>query len=152
MRLALLAVGQIRGMEEAPLYENYVGRITASGRQIGFDGLHLTEIKEHATAPAKLLAALDSHKGLVVLLDETGENLTSRQFADSLAAWRDDGRGDALFVIGPVDGFDPALKTRGHMTLSLGKMTWPHMLTRIMLAEQLWRAISILSGHPYHRD
>ena len=87
-----------------------------------------------------------------MLLDEGGENWTSRQFADGLAAWRDNGRGDALFVIGPADGFDAALKARGHITLSLGKMTWPHMLTRIMLAEQLWRAISILSGHPYHRD
>ena len=152
MQLAVLAVGQMRGMDEAPLYQNYAKRIAQSGRQIGFDGLHLTEIKEHASASTKLRTALDSHQGLIVLLDEGGENWTSRQFADRLAAWRDDGRGDALFVIGPADGFDTALKARGHITLSLGKMTWPHMLTRIMLAEQLWRAISILSGHPYHRD
>ena len=96
----------MRGMDEAPLYAKLCRTNCQSGRQIGFDGLHLTEIKEHATAPAKLLAALDSHKGLIVLLDEGGENWTSRQFADSLAAWRDDGRGDALFVIGPADGFD----------------------------------------------
>ena len=152
MQLAVLAVGQMRGMDEARLYQNYAKRIAQSGRQIGFDGLHLTEIKEHASASTKLLTALDSHQGLIVLLDEGGENWTSRQFADRLAAWRDDGRGDALFVIGPADGFDAALKARGHITLSLGKMTWPHMLTRIMLAEQLWRAVSILSGHPYHRD
>ena len=152
MRLAVLAVGQMRGMDEAPLYQNYAKRIAQSGRQIGFDGLHLTEIKDHATAPAKLLTALEAHRGLIVLLDEGGENWTSRQFADGLAAWRDDGRGEALFVIGPADGFNDAIKARGHKTLSLGKMTWPHMLTRIMLAEQLWRAISILSGHPYHRD
>ena len=142
----------MRGMDEAPLYQNYAKRIAQSGRQIGFDGLHLTEIKDHATASAKLLTALEAHRGLIVLLDEGGENWTSRQFADGLAAWRDDGRGEALFVIGPADGFDDAIKARGHKTLSLGKMTWPHMLTRIMLAEQLWRAISILSGHPYHRD
>ena len=142
----------MRGMDEAPLYQNYAKQIAQSGRQIGFDGLHLTEIKDHATASAKLLTALEAHRGLIVLLDEGGENWTSRQFADGLAAWRDDGRGEALFVIGPADGFDDAIKARGHKTLSLGKMTWPHMLTRIMLAEQLWRAISILSGHPYHRD
>lgn len=152
MRLAVLAVGLIRGTHEAPLYENYARRIAQSGRQIGFDGLHLTEIKEHATASAKLLAALESHNGLIVLLDESGESWSSRQFADKLAAWRDDGPGDILFVIGPADGFDNAIKARGHMRLCLGKMTWPHMLTRIMLAEQLWRAISILSRHPYHRD
>lgn len=152
MKLAVLAVGQMRGMDEAPLYQNYAKRIARSGRQIGFDGLHLTEIKEQADASAKLLAALDAHQGLIVLLDEVGENWTSRQLANRLAAWRDDGRGDALFVIGPADGLDDTIKERGNITLSLGKMTWPHMIARIMLAEQLWRAISILSGHPYHRD
>ena len=152
MKLAVLAVGQMRGMDEAPLYQNYAKRIAQSGRQIGFEGLHLTEIKEQAEASAKLLAALDAHQGLIVLLDEGGENWTSRQFANRLAVWRDDGRGDALFVIGPADGLDDNIKERGNITLSMGKMTWPHMMARIMLAEQLWRAISILSGHPYHRD
>jgi 23S rRNA (pseudouridine1915-N3)-methyltransferase len=152
MRLTVLAVGLMRGMDEAPLYENYAKRIAQSGRHIGFDGLHLTEIKEHKTASAKLSAALDAHQGLIVLLDETGASWSSRQFADKLADWRDAGRGDILFVIGPADGFDAAIKARGDVTLCLGKMTWPHMLSRIMLAEQLWRAISILSGHPYHRD
>ena len=152
MKLAVLAVGQMRGMDEAPLYQNYAKRIAQSGRQIGFEGLHLTEIKEQAEASAKLLAALDAHQGLIVLLDEGGENWTSRQFANRLAVWRDDGRGDALFVIGPADGLDDNIKERGNVTLSMGKMTWPHMMARIMLAEQLWRAISILSGHPYHRD
>ena len=142
----------MRGMDEAPLYQNYAKRIAQSGRQIGFEGLHLTEIKEQAEASAKLLAALDAHQGLIVLLDEGGENWTSRQFANRLAVWRDDGRGDALFVIGPADGLDDNIKERGNITLSMGKMTWPHMMARIMLAEQLWRAISILSGHPYHRD
>ena len=142
----------MRGMDEAPLYQNYAKRIAQSGRQIGFEGLHLTEIKEQAEASAKLLAALDAHQGLIVLLDEGGENWTSRQFANRLAVWRDDGRGDALFVIGPADGLDDNIKERGNVTLSMGKMTWPHMMARIMLAEQLWRAISILSGHPYHRD
>ena len=152
MRLTVLAVGQMRGTDAAPLYDNYAKRIAQAGRQIGFDGLHITEIKEHHTAAAKLSAALDAHKGLTVLLDETGSNWTSRQFADTLADWRDAGRGDVLFVIGPADGFDAALRARGDVTLSLGRMTWPHMLSRIMLTEQLWRAISILSGHPYHRD
>ena len=152
MRLAVLAVGQLRGSAEAPLYENYAKRISQSGRHIGFDGLHLTEIKDHAGAAGKLQATLEGHNGLVVLLDETGDNWSSRQFADRLGGWRDDGRGDILFAIGPADGFDAEMKARADVTLSLGKMTWPHMLTRIMLAEQLWRAISILSGHPYHRD
>tara|TARA_B100000963_G_scaffold343022_1_gene344435 strand:+ start:960 stop:1418 length:459 start_codon:yes stop_codon:yes gene_type:complete len=152
MRLAILAVGHLRGTAEGPLYENYAKRISQSGRHIGFDGLHLKEIKEHAGGADKLRAALKGHRGLVVLLDETGDNWSSRQFADRLGGWRDGGRGDILFAIGPADGFDAEMKAHADVTLSLGKMTWPHMLTRIMLAEQLWRAISILSGHPYHRD
>ena len=152
MRLAVLAVGQMRGMDEAPLYDNYAKRIAQSGRQIGFDGLHLTEIKDHSAAPSKLRAALENHSGLIILLDETGENWPSRQFAERLADWRDGGRGEILFAIGPADGFDAETKARADIMLSLGKMTWPHMLTRVMLAEQLWRAISILSGHPYHRN
>ena len=151
MRLALLAVGQMRGSDEAPLYEDYAKRVTQSGRSIGFDGLHLTQIKDHGDATAKLHAALDAHKGLIVLLDEGGENWSSQELADRLTQWRDTGHGDALFVIGPADGFDATVKARGDITLSLGKMTWPHMLARVMLAEQLWRAISILTAHPYHR-
>ena len=116
MRLAVLAVGLIRGTHEAPLYENYARRIAQSGRQIGFDGLHLTEIKEHATASAKLLAALESHNGLIVLLDESGESWSSRQFADKLAAWRDDGRGGGKFAALS----SPRLGNAGGGTLTAG--------------------------------
>lgn len=155
MKLGLLAVGQIRGTHEAPLYDDYATRIQKAGRGIGFDGLHLTELKEQAKATktqAAMAAHLDRHDGLVVMLDEGGENWSSRQLADRLSDWRDTNRGTALFVIGPADGLDTQLKKRGDVTLSLGAMTWPHMLARVLLAEQLWRAISIMSGHPYHRD
>lgn len=152
MQLSLLAVGQVRGTAEAPLYDDYATRIAKSGRAIGLDGLKLTEIKDHNDATAKLHAALDAHKGFCILLDEGGENWTSRQMAEKISHWRDTNRGDAIFVIGPADGFTHDMKARADMTLSLGKMTWPHMLARVMLAEQLWRAISILTAHPYHRD
>jgi len=152
MRLSLLAVGQMRGTAAAPLYDDYATRIAKSGRTIGLDGLQLTEIKDHHDAPAKLHAALDAHKGFSIFLDEGGAGWTSRQMAENISHWRDTNRGDALFVIGPADGFPSDMKARADITLSLGKMTWPHMLARVMLAEQLWRAISILTAHPYHRD
>jgi 23S rRNA (pseudouridine1915-N3)-methyltransferase len=152
MRLSLLAVGSMRGATEAPLYNDYASRIKKSGRAIGLDGLHLTEIKDHHDVAAKLHAAIDAHKGFCIFLDEGGENWTSRHIADRLGHWRDTNRGDALFVIGPADGLSDDLKARADITLSMGKMTWPHMLARVMLAEQLWRAISILTAHPYHRD
>jgi 23S rRNA (pseudouridine1915-N3)-methyltransferase len=152
MRLSLLAVGQMRGSAEAPLYEDYATRIKNTGRAIGLDGLHAREIKDHGDANAKLDAALDAHKGFCILLDEGGAHWTSRQLAEKISHWRDINHGDALFVIGPADGFSPAIKARADMTLSLGAMTWPHMLARVMLAEQIWRAISILTAHPYHRE
>ncbi|MBL6957580.1 MAG: 23S rRNA (pseudouridine(1915)-N(3))-methyltransferase RlmH, partial [Rhodospirillales bacterium] len=87
-----------------------------------------------------------------VVLDETGKNLGSRAFAEKLSRWRDDGRRDAAFLIGGADGHDGAVLKAADLVLSFGSLTWPHMLVRGMLAEQLFRAQSILSGHPYHRD
>lgn len=87
----------------------------------------------------------------MVALDERGKIKTSPEFAQDLARWRDDGRQDIAFVIGGADGIDPALRARCDAALSFGKMVWPHMLVRVMLTEQLYRAASILAGAPYHR-
>jgi 23S rRNA (pseudouridine1915-N3)-methyltransferase len=88
---------------------------------------------------------------LICTLDERGAIMSSPDFADRLAGWRDAGRGDLALVIGGADGLDPALRARADASLSFGKMVWPHMLVRVMLAEQLYRAASILAGSPYHR-
>lgn len=153
MRLSILAVGQMRGADEAALYDTYAKRIAQAGRHIGLDGLHLNEIKEQSGANEKLAAALDSRpQALVVALDESGTEMSSRQWASKIGHWRDDGQSEIVCVLGAADGLNAALKARADVTLALGKMTWPHLLARALLAEQLYRAISILSGHPYHRD
>ena len=87
-----------------------------------------------------------------VLLDETGEMLGSVAFADRLGRWRDDGVREARFMIGAADGFDDPERAEADLLLSFGRATWPHLLARAMLAEQLWRATSILANHPYHRE
>jgi 23S rRNA (pseudouridine1915-N3)-methyltransferase len=85
-------------------------------------------------------------------LDETGKQLNSRQWADKIGHWRDDGHSEMMCVLGAADGLNEALRARADFCLSLGQMTWPHMLARVLLSEQIYRGISILSGHPYHRD
>lgn len=160
MKLAILAVGQMRGQSEAALYDNYAKRIDAAGRHIGIggaDGLDLIEIKEHQNASEKLHERLNAlltarPQALIIALDEGGKTMTSRKLADNLGQWRDDGRSDVIFVLGAADGLGAAVRARADMLLSLSPMTWPHLLARVLLAEQLWRSISILSGHPYHRD
>ena len=98
------------------------------------------------------MTALDQRPGLVIMLDETGKQMTSRGFARQISDWQDKGMAQASFVIGGADGLTDALRARADVTLSLGQMTWPHMLARALLCEQIWRAISILTNHPYHRD
>ncbi len=153
MRLSILAVGQMRGTGEAALYETYAKRIAQAGRQIGLDGLHATEIKEQSGADDRLAAHLaDRANAFIIALDETGKDMSSRQLADKIGVWRDDGCRELVFIIGAADGLRDDIRQQANLTLSLGRMTWPHMLARVLLAEQIYRAISILSGHPYHRD
>ena len=102
-------------------------------------------------AEAALLQKALPSGAVVVALDERGKVKTSPEFANDLTRWRDDGRQDIAFIIGGADGIDPALRARVDAKLSFGKMVWPHMMVRVMLAEQLYRAASILAGSPYHR-
>jgi 23S rRNA (pseudouridine1915-N3)-methyltransferase len=101
---------------------------------------------------AALLLAAIPKSAVIVTLDERGKSLTSRQFADLLGNWRDHGEQEVAFLIGGADGLDPALVAKARLTLSLSAMTWPHLLARVMLLEQLYRAWSLQTGHPYHRD
>ena len=153
MRLSLLAVGQMRGADEAALYDIYAKRIAQSGRQIGLDGLHAREVKDQSGANERLATLMTERRNaLIVTLDETGKTLSSRQLAGQIGDWRDGGESELLFVLGAADGLSDTIRQSGAMSLSLGAMTWPHMLARVLLVEQLYRSISILSGHPYHRD
>jgi 23S rRNA (pseudouridine1915-N3)-methyltransferase len=160
MRLTVVAVGRLKQGPERQVAERFRERAAKSGRGIGFRGLEVVEVDESRSRDAErrmieesvAIASLVPDRAAVVVLDERGEALGSMAFADKLGRWRDDGRGDAVFVIGGPDGLAASLRDRADLRLGFGAMTWPHQLVRIMLLEQLYRAVTILSGHPYHRE
>jgi 23S rRNA (pseudouridine1915-N3)-methyltransferase len=155
MRLHLCAVGRLRAGPERALMDDYLARADRTGRPLGLGPVTEHEVEDRkgggiASEGVLLARALPEGAALCVL-DERGKTLTSPEFATALAGWRDAGRQDAAFVIGGADGVDPALRDRADLTISFGRMVWPHMLVRVMLAEQLYRATTILAGSPYHR-
>jgi 23S rRNA (pseudouridine1915-N3)-methyltransferase len=154
MRLHVCAVGRLRSGPERALIDDYVARLERTGRPLGFTALVEHEVEARrggAEAEAELLARTIPPGAAICCLDERGRTLTSPAFAQHLAAWRDAGRQDAAFLIGGADGHSPALRARADLVLSFGAMVWPHLLVRVMLADQLYRAATILSGSPYHR-
>jgi 23S rRNA (pseudouridine1915-N3)-methyltransferase len=155
MRLHICAVGRLRAGPEKALVGDYLTRCGRTGRAVGLGPATVTEIDDRKGGgkPAEgeaLLRAL-SPGAVLCALDERGETMTSPDFAARLGRWRDEGVQDAAFVIGGADGLDVAVLDRAALTLSFGRMVWPHMLARVMLAEQLYRAAGILAGTPYHR-
>lgn len=155
MRVHICAVGRLRGGPERELIDDYLERFGKTGRALGLGPVEEHEVEGRkgggkATEAALLRRALPSDAA-VCALDERGREMTSPEFAALLAGWRDTGRQDAAFLIGGADGLDPALSDRADAVLSLGRMVWPHLLVRVMLAEQLYRAATILAGGPYHR-
>jgi 23S rRNA (pseudouridine1915-N3)-methyltransferase len=156
MRVTIIAVGRARPGPLRTLFDDYAARFTAS-RALG--PMTLREVEERRPlAPAELkareaalIAGAIAQGTTTVALDARGRTLTSEGFAERLGKWRDSGVADLAFIIGGAEGLDAALLKKSDFVLSLGAMTWPHMLVRAMLAEQLYRAASILQGHPYHR-
>ena len=155
MRLHLCAVGRLRSGPERALIDDYVQRFDRTGRALGLGPFSEHEIEDKKgggmAAEAVLLGRAVPDGALMAVLDERGQVMSSPEFAGQLARWRDGGRQDVAFVIGGADGIDPSLRGRADFALSFGRMVWPHMLVRVMLAEQLYRAASILAGSPYHR-
>lgn len=155
MRVHICAVGRLRNGPERDLYGDYLTRFDRTGRALGLGPATLIEVEDKKgggmAAEAALLERAIPEGALVCVLDERGTVETSPQFANRLAGWRDQGRGDVAFVIGGADGIAPDLRARADASLSFGKMVWPHMLVRVMLSEQLYRAASILANAPYHR-
>lgn len=156
MDLVIIAVGRDRAGPGRALYDHYADRLASTA--FGRPRLIEVEAKRARSGPARqeeeaaaLLTAVPADAA-VVALDERGRTLTSVQFADRLGGWRDDGRRRVACLIGGADGLTDAVRGRAHLVLSLGAMTWPHMLVRSLLAEQLYRAATILAGHPYHRE
>lgn len=155
MRVQICAVGRMRQGPERDLYSDYLTRFDRTGRALALGPAQLIEVEDKKgggmAAEAILLGRSIPDGALVCTMDERGKLMSSPDFARQLGAWRDQGRQDVAFVIGGADGIDPDLRARADASLSFGKMVWPHMLVRVMLAEQLYRAASILSGGPYHR-
>lgn len=151
MRIWLAAVGRAKAGPELDLYHQYARRLTPP--------LSLKEVEEKRPLPvpdrmareADLLLGAIPAGAMVVALDERGKVMGSEAFATRMGQWRDQGAGDVAFLIGGADGHHQSVRDRADLLLALGAMTWPHMLVRAMVAEQLWRAQAILSGHPYHR-
>ncbi|WP_397541711.1 23S rRNA (pseudouridine(1915)-N(3))-methyltransferase RlmH [Roseovarius salis] len=155
MRVHVCAVGRLRPGPERDLVDDYVSRFGRVGRQLGLGPAQIKEIDDRKgggiSAEAALIDRAIPDGAATVALDERGKVMTSPDFAAMLARWRDEGVADAALVIGGADGLDPELRQRADVRLSLGPMVWPHMLVRVMLAEQLYRAASILASSPYHR-
>jgi len=159
VRITVAAIGRMKAGPERDLTDTYVGRARALGRQAGITGLDLRDYAESTAATPQLRRAEEGERLLggldaldfLIALDENGKSLTSKAFATRLGRLAGEGRSGAAFVIGGPDGLDPALVARAGLVLSLGAMTWPHRLARAMLAEQIYRAVTILVNHPYHR-
>ncbi|MDH3242967.1 MAG: 23S rRNA (pseudouridine(1915)-N(3))-methyltransferase RlmH [Alphaproteobacteria bacterium] len=151
MRITLAAVGRAKAGPAHELYEFYAGRLAWP--------LTLKEVEERRALPPKALKAREAELLLAALprgarlvaLDETGRNLTSSQFAGLIGRWRDEGVQDVAIAVGGAEGLAETVREQADLVLALGAMTWPHLLVRGMIAEQLYRAQTILAGHPYHR-
>ena len=148
----IAAAGRWKAAPERALFDHYAGRITFP--------LELREIEEKKKLKPAALKKREGERlldqvpdgAVIVALDEAGKALTSAEFAKKLAAWRDDGERDVVFLIGGADGLDVAVRERARLVISFGAMTWPHLLVRGLLTEQIYRAQCILAGHPYHRE
>jgi 23S rRNA (pseudouridine1915-N3)-methyltransferase len=160
MRIIIAAVGRLKDGPERELVARYAERAAQAGRALALGPVDMREISESRAKRAEdrkreeaaALTALLLPGAPVIALEESGKSLSSLEFASKLGRWRDDGAPAAQFLIGGADGLDPALVKNAALVLSFGRMTWPHQIVRALLSEQIYRAATILAGHPYHRE
>ena len=160
MRIVIAAVGRLKQGPERDLAERYRKRAADAGRGIGLQSVDVVEIRESRADNAErrrleesiAIANVLPERAVVVILDERGESLGSAPFAGHLQGWRAQDRPAVAFVIGGADGLAPTLRDKAGLVIAFGAATWPHQLVRVMLLEQIYRAVTILSGHPYHRS
>jgi 23S rRNA (pseudouridine1915-N3)-methyltransferase len=159
MRLVVISIGRLKQGPERELAERYRARFDDIGRNLGFRGLEVHEIPESrardaATRIAEEATAISAaipEKSVLVALDERGDNLDSTALARHLGGWRDQSVANTIFAIGGADGLSPDLRRKAKLRIAFGSATWPHQMVRVMLLEQVYRAATILAGHPYHR-
>ena len=155
MRVSIAAIGRLSRSPEPDLVPDYVRRANLGGRALGLPPVALIEVearKSGKPAEAEALSAAIADGAWIIACDERGKAHSSRQLADKVATLRDRGERHLVFVIGGADGLDPGFVQKANETLAFGPQTWPHALVRAMLAEQIYRAVTILGGSPYHRD
>jgi 23S rRNA (pseudouridine1915-N3)-methyltransferase len=159
MKIAVHAVGRMKAGPDKELSDRYFDRFAKSGPAIGLEFAGVIEmpesraqgVNERKREEAQKLQAQLASGAALILLDERGKNISSEDLAERIGRLRDGGQKSVVIAIGGPDGHDPTLRETAALTLSFGALTWPHQLVRIMLAEQLYRVATILSGHPYHR-
>jgi 23S rRNA (pseudouridine1915-N3)-methyltransferase len=159
MRVVVIAIGRLKQGPERELAERYRERFDDIGRKLGFRGIDIHEFAEsrardastRISEEAAVIASVIPEKSVLVALDERGENIDSTGFARHLGRWRDEAAASTVFVIGGADGLSPELRRRAKLRVAFGAATWPHQIVRVLLLEQLYRAATILAGHPYHR-
>jgi 23S rRNA (pseudouridine1915-N3)-methyltransferase len=158
MRVVVAAVGRLKAGPDRDVAERYADRIAKTGRAVGITAIDVIEVRESRAQDEErriveesiAVANMIPDGAVVAMLDRRGENLDSDAFAGRLRGWRDAGR-SLCFIIGGAEGLSAALRDRADAVFAFGAATWPHQLVRIMLLEQIYRALTILSGHPYHR-
>lgn len=160
MLITIIAIGRVKAGPERELIARFRKRFVVTGKGLGFSGLTIVEQAEGRSSlvterrdeeAAHLLAAYPADS-YIIALDEHGGNCTSKAFAEKLATLRRNNQRNLVLLIGGADGHGEAIKDAANEMLSFGTMTWPHQIARLMLVEQLYRATTILSGHPYHRE
>ena len=160
MKLTVISIGRLRSGPELTLIADYQKRFGKAGIA-GLTAPTIIEVErkkrlegdalKRAEADA-IRAKLPSGPHKLIALDERGKALTTKDFASTLSRWQDDGAPETVFLIGGADGLDESLRQQADLTLNLGNLTWPHMLVRVMIVEQLYRAATVIAGHPYHRE
>jgi 23S rRNA (pseudouridine1915-N3)-methyltransferase len=160
MRVVVAAVGRLKQGPERELAERYRKRAADAGRSAGLSAFDIVEIKESRAGDAArrmleesiAIANIIPERAVTVILDAGGESVSSAAFASRLQDWRNQDKPAVVFIIGAADGLAPTLRDQASLAIAFGAATWPHQLVRIMLLEQLYRAVTILAGHPYHRS
>lgn len=160
MRISIAAIGRLKTGPERQLVDRYLERAIGAGKQMGLTGFNINEFSEarhdnsaqRKLQEAEQLLSCCPEGAKLIALDERGRTMTSPDFAQRLGQFRDDGARQCTFVIGGPDGLDAAVRKRADLVLSFSPLTWPHQIVRALLCEQIYRAITIMGGHPYHRE
>ncbi len=158
MLLRIIAVGRMKNDPTHTLYKDYIERIDRMGASVSIGPCTTVEIDDRKSHPAqkgwtdKRFLEQVSHSDRLLVFDENGTSQKSKEFAAYLQKWRDQGTPRIICALGPAEGHGELIKTRANDIFSFGSATWPHLLARVMLAEQIYRGISILNNHPYHRE